>query len=85
MRDGVNLARLAIPAVALVSTAFWAQGTFIARSVGMPDVPRVVFPHPVAGSGIDNMTRVAGLIRDDILAALRDGKTVAPASNGGGA
>lgn len=74
MRDGVNLARLGIPAVALVSTEFWAQGDFIARSVGMPDVPRVCFPHPVAGSGTANMIRVAGLIRDDIVAALRGTK-----------
>jgi hypothetical protein len=85
VRDGVNLARLAIPAVALVSKEFWAQGNFIARSVGMPDVPRVVFPHPVAGSGVDNMIRVAALIRDDIVAALRDGITAAPATNGSGA
>ena len=54
--------------------ALWAQGDFIARSVGMPDVPRVCFPHPVAGSGTANMVRVAGLIRDDILAALRGGR-----------
>lgn len=67
----MNLARLSIPAVALVSTEFWPQGDFIARSVGMPDVPRVRFPHPVAGAGIDNMRRVAALIRDDVIAALR--------------
>ena len=73
MRDGVNLARLGIPAVALVSTEFWPQGDFIARSVGMPEVPRVQFPHPVAGSGIENMRRVASLIRDEIVAALRGG------------
>ncbi len=73
MRDGVNLARIGVPAVALVSTEFWSQGNFIARSVGMPDVPRVAFPHPVAGAGIANMVRVAGLIRDDIIAALSGG------------
>lgn len=73
MRDGVNLARIGVPAVALVSSEFWAQGDFIARSVGMPDVPRVRFPHPVAGSGTDNMRRVAQLIRDEIVTALRGG------------
>ncbi len=74
MRDGVNLARLGVPAVALVSSEFWAQGDFIARSVGMPDVPRVQFPHPVAGAGVENMRRVALLIRDEIVAALRGGR-----------
>ncbi len=71
MRDGVNLARRGVPAVALVSSEFWAQGDFIARSVGMPDVPRVCFEHPVAGSGHENMRRVAGMIRDEIVARLR--------------
>ena len=45
--------------MALVTTEFWPQGDFIARSVGMPDVPRVELPHPVAGSGIENMALVA--------------------------
>jgi hypothetical protein len=71
VRDGVLLARRGVPAVALVSTEFWAQGDFIARSVGMPDVPRVRFEHPVAGSGHENMRRVAGMIRDEIVARLR--------------
>lgn len=71
MRDGVNLAHRNIPAVALVSAAFWDQGNFIARSVGMPDVPRVEFPHPVAGNGVENMRRVARLIAGDIIAALK--------------
>ncbi len=73
MRDGVNLARRGVPAVALVSSEFWAQGDFIARSVGMPDVPRVRFEHPVAGSGIDNMRRVALAIRDEIITVLKGG------------
>ena len=71
MRDGVNLARIGVPAVALVSSEFWPQGNFIARSVGMPDVPRVQFPHPVAGAGTENMIRVAHLIVGEIVAALR--------------
>ncbi len=59
MRDAVKLAHRGIPAVALVTEAFWDQGDFVARSVGMPDVPRVRLPHPVAGTGVDNMSAVA--------------------------
>ena len=51
MRDGVNLAKLGIPAVALVTSEFWPQGDFVAQSLGMPDVPRVQLPHPIAGIG----------------------------------
>ena len=48
MRDGVKLARRKIPAVALVTEEFTEQGNFVARSVGMPDVPRLELPHPLA-------------------------------------
>ena len=41
MRDGVRVARRGVPAVALVTEEFWAQGNFIARSVGIPDIPHV--------------------------------------------
>ena len=47
-----------------------AQGDFVARSVGMPDVPRVMLPHPVAATGADNLRRVAELIRDEVIARL---------------
>lgn len=70
MRDGVKFARKGIPAVALVTSEFWAQGDFVARSVGMPDVPRVMLPHPVAATGAENLRRVAQSIRDEVLARL---------------
>jgi hypothetical protein len=70
VRDGVNLARRGVPAVALVTTEFQPQGDFVARSLGMPDVPRVILPHPVAGSGRANMRVVAEKHVDEMLAAL---------------
>ena len=44
---------------------------FIARAAGMPDVPRVQLPHPVASTGRDNMRRVALDVHDAIVTALR--------------
>jgi hypothetical protein len=70
VRDGVNLARRGVPAVALVTTEFQPQGDFVARSVGMPDIPRVILPHPVAGTGRGNLRAVAEKYTDEILAAL---------------
>lgn len=67
MRDGVNLARLGIPAVALVTEDFWPQGNFVAQSLGMPDIPRVRLPHPLAGTGEENLRRVAGETVADVL------------------
>ena len=70
MRDGINLANLGIPAVALVTEEFWAQGDFVAQSLGMPGVPRIKLPHPVAGTGVVNMREVAESIAPLVIAAL---------------
>lgn len=70
MRDGINLAKLNIPAVALVTEEFWPQGDFVAQSLGMPDVPRVKLPHPVAGTGTENMTKIAEQIAPLVIDAL---------------
>ena len=70
MRDGINLARLGLPAVALVTEDFWPQGDFVAQSLGMPDAPRVKLPHPVAGTGSANLQQVADAVVVDIMAQL---------------
>ena len=70
MRDGINLANLGIPAVALVTEEFWPQGEFVAQSLGMPGVPRVKLPHPVAGTGTANMREVADSIAPLVISAL---------------
>ena len=70
MRDGVNIAKLGIPAVALVTEEFWPQGDFVAASLGMPDIPRIKLPHPVAGTGKVNMQKVAAEIAPQVISAL---------------
>ena len=71
MRDGVKLARRNVPAIALVTEEFTEQGNFVARSVGLPDVPRLEMPHPVAGSGDENLSRVARQIAPRIVELLQ--------------
>ena len=70
MRDGLNIALRGIPAVALVTEEFWAQGDFIASSFGMPDIPRVQLPHPVAGTGPDSHRVIAEKVAAEIVEAL---------------
>jgi len=53
--------------VALVTEDFWPQGNFVAQSLGMPDIPRVQLPHPLAGTGEENLRRVAGETVADVL------------------
>jgi hypothetical protein len=70
VRDGINLAHLGIPAVALVTEEFWSQGDFVAQSLGMPGIPRIRLPHPVAGTGMANMREVAESIAPAVISAL---------------
>lgn len=65
------MARRGRPAVALVTEEFWEQGDFVARSAGMPDVPRVRLPHPVAGTGESTMRKIAAELAPTIADALR--------------
>jgi|TARA_B110000908_G_scaffold73827_1_gene88965 hypothetical protein len=71
VRDGINIAKLGMPSVALVTEDYWPQGDFVAKSLGMPDVPRVKLPHPVAGTGEANLSRIAEQVVDDIVSKLK--------------
>ena len=67
MRDGIKIAKAGMPVVSLVTEDFWPQGDFVAQSVGMPTVPRVKLPHPVAGTGEARMQEIADNIVDEIV------------------
>jgi hypothetical protein len=70
VRDAINFARVGIPSVALVTETFWPQGNFVSQAVGMPGIPRIMLPHPVAGTGREAMGAVASSIADEVLRAL---------------
>lgn len=70
MRDGIELAHRNTPVVALVTEPFWEQGDLIALSNGMPDIPRVRLPHPVAGTGGAAMAELAAQIAPRLVAVL---------------
>ena len=67
------MARKGLPAVALVTSKFWPQGDFVARAEGMPAVPRVRLPHPVAGTGKAAMQALANDISTEVLRRLAEG------------
>lgn len=77
MRDGINMARLGTPAVALVTSEFWEQGHFVAKAAGMPGVPRIELPHPIASTGRSNMRHVANQLVSAIVTTLITGTAVA--------
>ncbi len=59
MSDAVIIARTGTPAVALVTDRFVEQGRLIAAAQGMPDLPQVRLPYPVAGTGRGSIARIA--------------------------
>jgi hypothetical protein len=73
VRDSIAAAKQGIPSVAFVTNVFWAQGNFVAKADGMPTIPRIELPHPVAGSGQDAITALAQQISDDVIARLTEG------------
>jgi hypothetical protein len=70
-RNAVSLARAGVPVTALISEKFFQGGAFVARSVGMPDVPRVQLPHPVSGTGTARIAAIAEGAAPHIIAAWR--------------
>lgn len=71
MRDGIEAARRGTPSVALVTEEFWEQGNFVAKAFGMPELPRVQLPHPIAGTSSNEMRDVAERLAPVIMRALR--------------
>jgi hypothetical protein len=71
VRDGARFAGHGLPTVSLVTERFWAQGDSVAAFVGLPDLPRVRLPHPVAGLERLAMRSVAEDVADAILIGLR--------------
>ena len=51
----------------MITDDFWGQGNFMADSLGMPDLPRVRLPHPVAGLGESKIEAIAQSVVDEIL------------------
>ena len=71
MRDGIAAASRGLPAVALVTEKFWEQGAFVARSGGMPELPRVRLPYPIAGQRAEVVREIATAHAAAILSLLR--------------
>ena len=59
--------------MSFVTSKFEPQGDFVARAEGMPEVPRVIVPHPVAGIGADAMAQLAVEIAGEVLTRIREG------------
>ncbi len=70
VRDAIAAARRGLPSVALVTAAFWDQGSFVAEADGMASVPRIKLPYPVAGTGVESLRALADQVAEQAMAAL---------------
>ncbi len=67
MLDAVNLERLGIPTVTVVTEPFTVAADTVAHSLGMPDVPRVVIPHDYLSEDNDAIARKLEPLLEEIL------------------
>ena len=67
MLDAVNLERLGIPTVTVVTEPFTVAADAVARSLGMPDVPRVVVPHDYLSEDNDAIAKKVEPLLEEIL------------------
>lgn len=67
MLDAVNLERRGIPTVTVVTEPFTVAADTVARSLGMPDVPRVVIPHDYLSENTDAIAKKLEPLLDEIL------------------
>ena len=67
------LARSGVPVVALVTEEFEEEARFVARASGMPALPLVVLPHPVAGTPATAQDALAERIAPRCLELLEGG------------
>jgi hypothetical protein len=70
MRDATMIAKTGRPAVALITSPFWEVSKDLARGYGVPDVPRLQLPYPIAGSGRSGMRALAARIAPEVMALL---------------
>ena len=70
MLDAVNLEKLGIPTVTVVTEPFTLAADTVARSLGMPDIPRVVVPHDYLSEDNDAIAKKLEPLLDEIISRL---------------
>ena len=67
MLDAVNLERLGIPTVTVVTEPFTVAADTVARSLGLPDVPRAVIPHDYLSEDNDAIAKKLEPLLEEIV------------------
>ena len=70
IHDAVAFERLGVPTVSLATSLYEELVTSTARSEGMPDVKRVILPHPLEGVPDLDLESIARRVVDPVIGAL---------------
>jgi hypothetical protein len=68
--DGILLERRGIPAAAICTDLFVANGKVIAEAHGAPDYPFALVPHPLASASPTELAREAKAVLPEVLRLL---------------
>ena len=69
----MELERRGIPTVTVCSHLFQRLGNLERRSLGMPELPMAIAPHPIGGVASDTAIAKADILFDTVVAGLTQG------------
>lgn len=64
------LERRNVPTATFLTDAFASYGRGLAKMQGMPELPTIVIPHPIAGRPTDELREKVRAVYNQVLAAL---------------
>ena len=70
MLDSVNLERMGVPTVTVVTEPFVPAAEAAARSLSLPDLPMVVVPHDYLNETDEDIRKKLGIVLDDLIEKL---------------
>jgi hypothetical protein len=70
VHDAVQIERLGVPAVVVITEPFRDLVRTFSGSIGMPDYPAVVLPHPVSSKADDELRTLAAKAVDEVVRLL---------------
>jgi hypothetical protein len=71
VHDAARLAERGVPNLVFVTAPFEDAARFAALAAGRPDLPRIILPHPVAGTGAGALRALAADVASSAAARLR--------------
>ncbi|HYC44389.1 MAG TPA: hypothetical protein VED01_02795 [Burkholderiales bacterium] len=69
----MSLEKRNVPTATFLTDAFASYGKGLAKMQGMPELPTVIIPHPIAGRPADELREKVRAVYDQVKAAITRG------------